>query len=976
MRHVSALWGNVKGSKTHPPVTIAPDSQDLAEIENDQVLHLNRQGINDAVQPTISTIVKSILGNNHESYLIEDTANISETVLSSWTVLPFNEQVGEFKAVVMVRNKALNTIITLMNILSFDYSDAVKVVQQNPMLTDANITLTVGVDAGTSKLYATVAGMTTDNKRIHLCFERCVLGQRFTDLTATYEMVLGMAATLTSYFNMTANVGFNLGMSAQISMYKQISEAFEFSLSMSASPSVYRQLYANFGMNLNMSAVLDLYYKSENLTLPLLFPDPVAIVNEEMNAFIDGTAITITAIDTVNHIITLSWLPKYAIETPTIGKEWIVGIGSEVLPEYAEPDLYGQDSAYLKITSGNRATKTLTYDPTVIRKTELFTVGARVYFYNIYNSGLDVNAGRSGVLIPSVAGTYYSIMTGTGAVWKHSDGTYRMALNGNDGTQWQVGLWSSTNLLDWTFISSTPLISKSGIDDWRRDGLQISCILPLGGGFIGYCWGMVGGYNNIGWVKFDENMQNVSFSSDKILNYPAVPYGFYNANVIYYNGEFKMLVSARLSWDYELEATPWEVWECYSPTFEGPFTKRAAILNTTNASIRNLHTCYRSSHSTAFSQFLLNGKLCAWIDGTSLWNYASNRGERQFGLMYYDDADSTWKDLNIGIIAATYQYANLIWNVPRGHLGGIPTMIKKDGKLYVYLATTQVSDSYQTIVFRKEISSESMIQLPQEIDVPVGVSIATNSPTVSGALSLPAANTTLLTNAISVYELDEVSGTTIADSVGSNNGTVQAGLAINQVGLIGRCIQTDPSTRAGYITVPHNANLNPHNGNFSINVWIKYTGGSLASQISGVLYKGIDYTAAGEYMLVLRGGGSAVYNRGFYFRLRNWSFTNDIGPSTDKTSIVGNGAWHMITLTIDMAAATKALCYLDAVQVGSLAAIQFDMNSTGGMEIGRYTATYPMLGFIDQPAFWKKCLTPTEITSLFNSGAGLARANW
>lgn len=709
-------------------------------------------------------------------------------------------------------------------------------------------------------------------------------------------------------------------------------------------------------------------------TIEELFPRPVAIVNEEINSFINGTPITITAIDTENHTITLSWLPPYStIEIPFPGKNWIVGKGTEVTAEYIEPNLYGQDQAFVKILSGNRATKTLTYDATTTRKIELLTVGSQVYFYNIFNSGLDYNAGRPTALIPTVASTYYSVMTGTGAIWKHSDGTYRMALNGNDGTNWRIGLWQSSNLLDWTFINTTPLITISP-GTWRQDGIQVNSIIKHGGGFIGYCWGQVGGFKNIGWVKFDENMENVTYSADNILpNLPA--YGAYNPNVIYYNGEYKMLVSARLGADSDLVNTPWEVWECYATAPEGPFTKRNTILNSSDSIIRNQHNCYRSSHTTSFGQFIYNGKLCAWIDGTSMWNSASNRGEREFGLIYYDTSDSTWKDQQIGIIAASYQFADSIWNLPKGHLGGTPTMIKKDGKLYMYLATTQISDLYQTVLFTVDLPDENLFILPLEIDVPNKAVINTLPPTITGTLSIPGPSTSLATNLISVYEMNEESGTSITDSFGTNNGTIQTGWVINQPGLMGKCGQTDPSTRAGYISIPHNSAFNPHLGNFSINTWIKYSGDPLYSKIAGVLTKG-DGLSGTEFELVLRGGGSADYNRGFYFRFSK-DFTNEnFGPSTDKTAIVGNGSWHMITLSIDMSAATKARVYLDGVEVGNKATVSSDVVNTYPVLIGRYGSSFPMLGFIDQTAFWNKALTTTEITLLYNSGAGLPFTNW
>jgi len=258
--------GDGIGAETDPD-TITLETQNV--IANGK--HTHKLEIPDQ---QVSEVVKSILGNNHESYLIENTANVSETVNSSWTVIPYNEQVGEFKAVVMVRNKALNTIITLMNILSFDYSDAVKVVQQNPMLTDANITLTVGVEAGTSILYATVAGMTTDNKRIHLCFERCVLSERPFDLEASMELTLEMAATITAYLNLSATSELHLDMQAVVSTYHNAATLAEFELAMTALPSFYRNLAASAQFTLNMSAIVDLIESSSPVDFALFYNLP------------------------------------------------------------------------------------------------------------------------------------------------------------------------------------------------------------------------------------------------------------------------------------------------------------------------------------------------------------------------------------------------------------------------------------------------------------------------------------------------------------------------------------------------------------------------------------------------------------------------------------------------------------------------------------------------------------------------------
>lgn len=224
-RALVLIWGNQDGNL---PDTLTPET--INEIKNGK--HYHKIEFPPIPEAEITTIIKSVLGNNHESYLIENTANVSETVQSSWTVIPYNEQVGEFKAVVLVRNKSLNTIITLMNILSFDYSDPVKVVQQNPMLTDANITLTVGIDAGTSILYATVSGMTEDNKRIHLCFERCVLSKREIELTAISDISLEMDGAIDIAMELNGTAEMVLDADSEIDRVIELNGTSEMALSM------------------------------------------------------------------------------------------------------------------------------------------------------------------------------------------------------------------------------------------------------------------------------------------------------------------------------------------------------------------------------------------------------------------------------------------------------------------------------------------------------------------------------------------------------------------------------------------------------------------------------------------------------------------------------------------------------------------------------------------------------------------------
>lgn len=221
---------------THLPVTVNPASAAFASIDaNTQVLTINDQtsGISTPGTPiheSISTIVRTGLGANGESYLIENTTNTSETVVSSWTIVPYNEQVGEFEATVLVRNKALDTIITVRSLLSFDYSSGdVSVILQTDLIIDAGITLTVGVNAS-NELYATVSGMATDAKRLHFCYRRCILSQR--ELNMDIQGALGLNGTmeLTAYKGMEFGGSLNLDGVVALSAYRSMAAAGVFNL--------------------------------------------------------------------------------------------------------------------------------------------------------------------------------------------------------------------------------------------------------------------------------------------------------------------------------------------------------------------------------------------------------------------------------------------------------------------------------------------------------------------------------------------------------------------------------------------------------------------------------------------------------------------------------------------------------------------------------------------------------------------------
>ena len=229
------------GNEMHPPVTIAEGSKQYLSIDEKQELAYNSTALNETIAETIETnnnttipeIIKSSIGFSRESWLIEDTSLTEITQLSNWFVVSFNELVGNFKATVMVRDKVTNAIVTVQNTFGFDYTDAANEVgDDNAIITDIAISLVLSVDAATDKLQAVVSGMTSNAKRIHFCFERCVLSQREIELTGTASMALSMEGVLDTAMELAGIAEMGFGMEAGIDSAMELAGTAEIGVGM------------------------------------------------------------------------------------------------------------------------------------------------------------------------------------------------------------------------------------------------------------------------------------------------------------------------------------------------------------------------------------------------------------------------------------------------------------------------------------------------------------------------------------------------------------------------------------------------------------------------------------------------------------------------------------------------------------------------------------------------------------------------
>lgn len=211
----------------------------------------------------------------------------------------------------------------------------------------------------------------------------------------------------------------------------------------------------------------------------------------------------------------------------------------------------------------------------------------------------------------------------------------------------------------------------------------------------------------------------------------------------------------------------------------------------------------------------------------------------------------------------------------------------------------------------------------------------------------------LLTNIVHYWKLDESSGNA-SDSVGSitltNNGTGTYSPAKINNGFTGNGSTSYLNTTTEALSTTQLT------GTWSVNFWIKRlanpAGASYAFRINGTTL------------------GVTTYVILYYFSGGTWHLNTGGGDVALTYTDTGN--LDMLTLTYDGAGTVKF--YVNGTQSGGN--ITFTPGTTAGAVTGKFSMLNdpdggaPLNAQIDEFGIWTQTLSTTDITSLYNSGAG------
>lgn len=226
------------------------------------------------------------------------------------------------------------------------------------------------------------------------------------------------------------------------------------------------------------------------------------------------------------------------------------------------------------------------------------------------------------------------------------------------------------------------------------------------------------------------------------------------------------------------------------------------------------------------------------------------------------------------------------------------------------------------------------------------------------------AGTTLTEDLVSVWEMDETSGTTANDGYGSNDGTssgLATGPTLGHTGISGTCYKFVSSDES-LVTIPSDSTLrNYSTGAMSISTWI------YLEDNGGSGYTGIAQSAGGSGYA----SGWTLFHNTSRLRFR-WGTGSGYVGYIQQQSNYSLDNWYNVIVTWD---GTYANIYVNNNLEETSASTSMGLDTypdSKDMLIGYANGMNYSNNPIDQVAIWDKVLSSDERALIYGSGDGLA----
>ena len=219
-----------------------------------------------------------------------------------------------------------------------------------------------------------------------------------------------------------------------------------------------------------------------------------------------------------------------------------------------------------------------------------------------------------------------------------------------------------------------------------------------------------------------------------------------------------------------------------------------------------------------------------------------------------------------------------------------------------------------------------------------------------------AGGSTLLNGLQVYYKLENLTDSSGNSLTLTNHGTVTftAGKVNNAANFV--------SASSQYLSHADATAYRMGTGDFSYAFWVKFT----ESTTRALLDYGISGSSAGYAVDTVNIGGSSMA-----FQIAVSDGSRLAYPFINTTHAWNDGNWHLLVVTCSRSG--NMVVYVDNVIDGlvSLSTATGSVNSINGFALGaNYAGGILFNGSMDEFGLWNRVLTSTEITHLWNGGAG------
>lgn len=205
-----------------------------------------------------------------------------------------------------------------------------------------------------------------------------------------------------------------------------------------------------------------------------------------------------------------------------------------------------------------------------------------------------------------------------------------------------------------------------------------------------------------------------------------------------------------------------------------------------------------------------------------------------------------------------------------------------------------------------------------------------------------------------------------------NNGTLQNG-ATFAAGKVGQAFSFDGVN--DFVQVPHNSNLDPGTGSFTLDAWVKTSATANQTLVSKYECGGSCPAGALSLYFLSMSAGKVVAE------IRDSDGSSPGSQFLMGTSIIADGNFHHVAMTRDMATSQLRI-YVDgaldasaALNAGSDGAIQNNDSEADPLIIGGFfnggttTLRNPFTGLIDELEYFNRTLSVSELQAIVNAGS-------